>query len=115
MRKVDPQRTSYNIEIVSAVVCAVTCRLQTPGTLVSRAVSSWKCVANMHMHFTLAARCSEMAHAKPACAPHPSWRVAVRHTTRDYSPKPSYVEVPRPNSSMITSDEAVAVCEGQAV
>ena len=37
-------------------------------------------------------RCSEMAHARP---------------------KPSYVEVPRPSSSMITSELLVAPCTGQ--
>ena len=54
-----------------------------------RAVSSWKWVAKSVVQPMLAIKCSEMAHAKP---------------------KPSYVEVPLPSSSMMTSDRDVAPC-----
>mmetsp|Transcript_13810 Transcript_13810/g.37312 ORF Transcript_13810/g.37312 Transcript_13810/m.37312 type:complete len:393 (-) Transcript_13810:2644-3822(-) len=57
-----------------------TCRLRTPvGPVIS--VSSWKCVANRVGACVVSIRCSLIAQARP---------------------KPSYVEVPRPSSSMMT-------------
>mmetsp|Transcript_16291 Transcript_16291/g.40540 ORF Transcript_16291/g.40540 Transcript_16291/m.40540 type:complete len:203 (+) Transcript_16291:582-1190(+) len=72
---------------------ALTWRLATP-TLPVISVSSWKWVANSVGAPTLSMMCSEMAHA---------------------SPKPSYVEVPRPSSSMMTSEEEVAPLRMAAV
>ena len=53
------------------------------------AVSSWKCVAKSVGQPISRMRCSEIAHARP---------------------KPSYVLVPRPSSSMITRLRALAPC-----
>lgn len=50
--------------------------------------TSWKCVANKQKALILSQICSEIAQAKP---------------------KPSYVDVPRPNSSIIIKDLSVAV------
>ena len=52
-------------------------------------MSSWKWVANRVGHPISAIRCSEMAQARP---------------------NPSNVEVPRPNSSMMTSELLEAPC-----
>ena len=52
-------------------------------------MSSWKWVANSVGQPISAMRCSEMAHARP---------------------KPSYVLVPRPSSSMMTRDLLLAPC-----
>ena len=59
-----------------------------------RDVSSWKCVANRHGALTSLTMCSLMAHARP---------------------KPSYVLVPRPSSSMMMSDLGVAALRIAAV
>mmetsp|Transcript_23022 Transcript_23022/g.57191 ORF Transcript_23022/g.57191 Transcript_23022/m.57191 type:complete len:263 (+) Transcript_23022:447-1235(+) len=92
-----PSRTSYRktrrpVEpsvLVATSVMAVTWRLRTMWVPTSRckAVSSWKWVAKRHAARIFVAMCSAMAKA---------------------SPKPSYVDVPRPSSSMMTRDEAVA-------
>ncbi len=57
------------------------------------AVSSWKCVAKSVGQPSADMRCSLMAQARP---------------------KPSYVLVPRPSSSMMTSERALAPCAAQS-
>ena len=64
-------------------------KVKDSSTLTLRAVSSWKWVAKSVVQPMLAIKCSEMAQAKP---------------------KPSYVEVPLPSSSIITRDRDVAPC-----
>lgn len=77
---------------VSCEVSAVTCRLWTEGCCAASAVSSWKWVANRQKQPILEAMCSLMAQARP---------------------KPSYVDVPRPSSSMMMREFWVAELEGR--
>ena len=86
-----PGLTLYSMVSVLWEVSAVTCRLWTVGCCAASAVSSWKWVANRQKEPILEAMCSLMAQARP---------------------KPSYVEVPLPSSSMMMSEFSVAELEG---
>lgn len=85
--------TRYSIVSVSWEVRAVTCRLWTAGRCAASAVSSWKWVANRQKQPISEAMCSLMAHARP---------------------KPSYVDVPLPSSSIMMSEFSVAELRGGA-
>mmetsp|Transcript_13681 Transcript_13681/g.19746 ORF Transcript_13681/g.19746 Transcript_13681/m.19746 type:complete len:246 (-) Transcript_13681:1939-2676(-) len=90
-----PSRTSYrNTSFPSESFVAVTCRFWTFSWTADRLVSSWKCVAKRQYARIFVTMCSEIAYARP---------------------KPSYVDVPRPSSSMITSDLEVALLRIAAV
>mmetsp|Transcript_2297 Transcript_2297/g.7724 ORF Transcript_2297/g.7724 Transcript_2297/m.7724 type:complete len:208 (-) Transcript_2297:2079-2702(-) len=71
-----------------------TCLFRTPHASSLKEVSSWKWVAKRQAHPVSRIRCSEMAQAKP---------------------KPSFVLVPLPSSSMTTREDFVAPFKIEAV
>ena len=83
-----PSSTLYNIVSFSSSASAFTYRFLTFGSSFYMAVISWKCVANKQSAPISVAMCSAIAQARP---------------------KPSFVDVPLPSSSMMIKllDDAV--------
>jgi hypothetical protein len=90
--------------------------LRSVATSSASLVSSWKWVANRQKAFTSLARCLQTHSCQLIALPakHFIQNISVSCTYSAIAqamPQPSYVEVPRPSSSMITSELLVAVCK----